>query len=100
MMALVVPVPQAAAIMLPLLIAMDWIGLWTYRRNSDRANMRIMIPGAVIGTALGYFAFQYLDEHWIRLLIGAIAVGFTLNVWFRPALAGYVAGPSWPKGVF
>lgn len=100
MMALVIPVPQAAAIMLPLLIAMDWIGLWTYRMKWDRANMRIMIPGAVLGTALGYVAFRFLDEHWIRLLIGAISVGFCLNVWLRPALAARSAGPSWPKGIF
>ncbi len=44
MMALVIPVPQAAAIMLPLLIAMDWIGLWSrprrYRGPPDEAGRR------------------------------------------------------------
>jgi uncharacterized membrane protein YfcA len=100
MLALVVPVPQAAAIMLPLLLAMDLVGLWAYRRKWDGPNMRIMLPGAMAGMFLGYLSFRYLDEHWIRLLVGTIAIGFVLNVWLRPSVAGQAAAPSWPKGSF
>lgn len=100
MLALVISVPQAAAIMLPLLIAMDMVGLWAYRGTWDRTNMIIMLPGAAFGTYLGYLSFRHLDEHWIRLLVGAIAVGFVLNVWLRGKMAGRVALPSWPKGTF
>src|SRR5262245_4403160 len=80
MLALTIPVPQAAAIMLPLLLAMDLFGLWGYRNTWDGPNMRIMLPGAMIGMFLGYLSFRYLDEHWIRLLVGAIAIGFVFNV--------------------
>jgi uncharacterized protein len=100
MLALAVPVPQAAAIMLPLLLAMDLVGLWAYRNKWDGANMRIMLPGAMVGMVLGYLSFRYLDEHWIRLLVGAIAIGFVLNVWLRPSVAGKAAGPSWTGGSF
>jgi uncharacterized membrane protein YfcA len=100
MLALAVPVPQAAAIMLPLLLAMDLVGLWAYRNKWDGANMRIMLPGAMVGMVLGYLSFRYLDEHWIRLLVGAIAIGFVLNVWLRPSVAGKAAGPSWAGGSF
>lgn len=100
MLALVLPVPKAAAIMLPLLIAMDLVGLWAYRGTWDRANMRIVIPGAMVGTFLGYLSFRFLDEHWIRLLVGAVAVGYVLNVWLRPSVAGQAAPRSWPKGLF
>jgi uncharacterized protein len=63
LLALVIPVPQAAAIMLPLLLAMDLFGLWGYRWKWDPVNMRIMLPGAAVGMVLGYLSFRYLDEH-------------------------------------
>jgi len=101
MLAVSVSVPQAAAIMLPLLMAMDLIGLPMYRGRWDATNMRIILPGAVVGTLLGYLAFSRLDEGWIRLLIGAIAVGYPLQARLRRRLAASPAAvPSWPKGSF
>jgi uncharacterized membrane protein YfcA len=100
MLALAIPVPQAAAVMLPLLLAMDLIGLKAYWNKWDRVNMRIILPGAMVGMVLGYLSFRYLDEHWIRLLVGVIAVGFVLNAWLRPNVAGRADGPSWIKGTF
>jgi uncharacterized protein len=100
MLALVLPVPKAAAIMLPLLMAMDLVGLWAYRGTWDRANMRILLTGAAMGLYLGYLSFRFLDEHWIRLLVGAVALGYVLNVWLRPSVAGRAAPRSWPKGLF
>lgn len=100
MLAFVLPVPKAAAIMLPLLMAMDLVGLWAYRGTWDRANMRILLPGAAMGIYLGYLSFRHLDELWIRLLVGVVAVGYVLNVWLRPSVAGRAALPSWPKGLF
>jgi uncharacterized membrane protein YfcA len=102
LMALAVPVPQAAAIMLPLLMAMDVVGVWRFRRDWSRELMGILLAGAVIGTVLGYFAFRLLDEGWIRLLIGGIAVLFPLKDWVLAAV-GRVAVPPAPnpvKGVF
>ena len=75
MMALVVPVPQAAAVMLPLLMTMDVIGLWAYRARWDRVNMRIILPGACLGLFLGYLSFRYLPESYMRLLIGVVEIG-------------------------
>jgi hypothetical protein len=99
LMALTVPVPQAAAIMLPLLCVMDLIGLWTYRFKWDRQNLRILAVGGLLGLYLGYLSFRHLDEHYIRLLVGAIAVGFPLNAWLRRGAGMRSADPSWPKGV-
>ncbi|MGQ0664831.1 MAG: sulfite exporter TauE/SafE family protein [Pseudomonadota bacterium] len=98
MMALAVPVPQAAAIMLPLLCAMDVMGLRVYRGIWDRPNLAIMMPGALVGLALGYLAFRHLDEAWIRLLVGVIALGFSLNYWRRPYMNRPPAGRSWLRG--
>jgi uncharacterized protein len=103
MMALAIPVPQAAAIMLPLLMVMDVFAIRRYRRDWSRAHMAILLSGAAIGTILGYLAFKLLDELWVRLLIGTIAVLFGAQdlirefLGRRPVVPG---APNWPKGVF
>ena len=53
LMALTVPVTEAAAIMLPILCVMDLAALWVYRRNWDRENMKIMLPAGLAGLVLG-----------------------------------------------
>ena len=101
MLAFMVPVPQAAAIMLPLLIAMDVIGLFMYRGRWDGANMRILLPGGLLGTLLGYLSFRHLGEGWIRLIIGTVAAGYPLQTWLRARFTvATQAGTSWPKGTF
>ena len=44
MLALVVSVPQAAAIMLPILCAADLLSLWRLRRSPDLAALRQLLP--------------------------------------------------------
>src|SRR5512145_1230073 len=99
-MALAVPVPQAAAIMLPLLMVMDVIGLWAYRTRWDRENMRIIMPGACLGLYFGYLAFRLLPEAFIRLMIGAIALGFAAQHFRRHGRPATPSGRSWLKGSF
>lgn len=86
MMALTVPVPQAAAIMLPLLCVMDLVGLWTYWRRWDNAAMKALLPAAVIGVVVGALTFRLLSEPMLRLAIGLVAVAFVLDQWlgWRP----------------
>lgn len=79
LMALFVSPVQAAAIMLPILCLMDIFGLGAYRNLWDRANIAIMLPGALVGILIGTLSFRYLDENLMRLLIGALAIGFTLH---------------------
>ncbi len=100
LMALRVPPAQAAAIMLPILCLMDLFGVGAYRHHWDRANFAILFGGALIGTGLGTLSFRYLDEAAIRLLIGLIALGFTLDYWFGrrdrpPAGRNLIKGGFW-----
>ena len=62
LMALAVPAPVAAAITLPILSLMDLTGIWGYRGQWDRSQMRIILPGAAIGIAIGGLLFGLLDE--------------------------------------
>ena len=79
LMALTVPIPQAAAILLPILCVMDIAGLWAYRGRFSRENLRPLLAGGLLGVALGALTFRYFDESWIRVILGLMAVGFVLQ---------------------
>lgn len=88
LMSLAMPTPQAAGIMLPILLVMDAVGLLGYRNRWDRGHMSVMLPAALVGIALGALTFGLVDEAWLKVLIGLIAVAFTLNHWFAPRRGG------------
>ena len=90
LMALAVSPIQAAAVLLPILCVMDLQGAWVYRGRWDKANLKILIPAALIGLAIGTFSFRYLDAQMIRFIIGTLAVGFTLHHW----LSGLLMRPT------
>ena len=97
-MSLVITPVDAAAIMLPILVLMDIAGLWYYRARIDRANMRIIVPAGLVGSLLGWWFFNSMNEHWIRILIGLISVSFALyNAARRKPV---LAHPSPVKGWF
>jgi hypothetical protein len=81
LMALAVPVPQAAAIMLPILLVMDLAAVWAYRRSFDRALIGQLLPATLLGMGIGTAAFRYLTPDAIRLGLGVIAVAFVLYRW-------------------
>ena len=99
LMALAVPIPQAAAILLPILVVMDVAGLWAYRGVFSRENMKTILAGGVIGVVLGALTFRYFSEAWIRLILGALAIGFVLQRYLLPARA-LPASRSVPQGLF
>ena len=100
LMALAVSPQQAAAILMPVLCLIDLVGFRVYYRKWDVANLKIMIPGALVGIALGALSFGMLKESHIRILVGTIAVLFTLNNWFGLASRQEPAGRSLVKGAF
>lgn len=73
-MSIVIAPPEAAAIMLPLLCAMDIFGVHAYRGRWSAKHLWIMLPGALLGIGVGGIAFGALPVNAIRLIIGIIAV--------------------------
>lgn len=98
-MSLVISPLQAAGIMLPILIAMDWVGVWAYRRDWDRSNLLIMLPAATVGILLGWLTAAYVTDGHVRLIVGGIGLTFTLNHWLRLRPTG-AAKREWVSGSF
>lgn len=87
LMALVMPPLQAAAIMLPILIVQDMIGIWAFRQTWDRRNLAIMLPGAVIGILLGYLLAAELSQASVELALGLICIAFGLRQLYAQLMA-------------
>ncbi len=66
----------AAAVLLPILCTMDLVSLWSYRRNWDPTNLKIMLPWAMLGIVGGALTFQYMSADMIRLMVGIMALYF------------------------
>ncbi len=83
----VMPVSQAVSLVLPLLILADVFALWAYWRAWDMRYVRLMLPAAVLGTALGLLLLAALPDLWLRRLLGL----FTLTVVLYKTGSGRIA---------
>jgi uncharacterized protein len=79
--ALVMPPLKAAAILLPILIVQDIISVWVYRRDFDAWNLKVLMPGAVIGVGAAWLLAAHVSDASVRLAIGAIGMGFSSYNW-------------------
>ncbi len=76
LMALTVPVPQAAAIMLPLLLVMDVTGIKQLWRERDRELLRLLLPAGLLGTLVGTLLFGLLSEKTVAAVVGGLTLLF------------------------
>jgi uncharacterized protein len=100
LLSLVVSPRQAAAIMLPLLCLTDIFGTRAFWNKWDRRNLKILIPASLFGVLVGSISFHLLNINKVQLLIGLIAVGFTLNFWMTKKQSAQVRPPSIVNGGF
>lgn len=97
MLALVTDPVRAAAIMLPLLIAQDVVGVWAFRRAIDWYVLGWMLPGAVIGIILGYVFAASVSPDAVMAAVGAISIIFGAYRLYieRHALPEAKHSPGW-----
>jgi hypothetical protein len=98
LMALAISPVQAAAVMLPVLCLMDLFGFRVYFGKWDMANLKIIIPGAMIGIALGTLTFGMFSDYAIRMMIGSVTILFVLNGWLGGAARQAPRGRSVGRG--
>jgi uncharacterized membrane protein YfcA len=79
MLALVMPARDATGMMLPVLLAMDAIAVWIYRKDANWHVLRIMLPGAMVGTILGWLLWSVVTDAQVLLAVGIITVLFMLD---------------------
>lgn len=92
LLALTIPVADAAALLLPLLIIMDWFTMpYYYReRRFDSYHLRILLLSSLIGIAVGAYFFDTMsqNERAMKMGIGALSVLFVLIQMGRSLILG------------
>jgi uncharacterized protein len=76
LMALAIPVPQAAAIMLPLLLVMDATGIRALWHERDVALLKLLLPAGLIGTVIGTLLFRVVPTKTVAGVVGGITLAF------------------------
>lgn len=97
MMALVVSPMQAAAILLPILCVMDLVALWRFRGEWVSAELRLLLPASLVGIGAGTLLFGYLSPAAVRLVLGGLAILFTLHFWLHRWRSMHVRPANFPE---
>ena len=95
LLALAIPVPQAAAVMMPLLFVMDILGLRAWHAHIDWKLARFLVPWGLLGTAVGTFLFKVLDGHLVAGIVGVCTLAFLAQRLLFPPRADSPPAPRW-----
>ena len=95
MMALAVTVPQAAAVLMPVLLVIDLLGLAALRKNFDRRLLAFLIPFGLLGVLLGALLFRQLDARLVAAIVGVFTLLFLAQRLLFAPRAGRAPPPRW-----
>jgi uncharacterized protein len=76
MMALVITVPQAAAILMPVLLVMDLLGIAAFRKDFDKQLLKFLLPCGLLGIVIGALLFKFLQPQIVAGIVGAFTLLF------------------------
>lgn len=100
LMALVISVPHAAAVMMPLLLLTDLIGLRMFRREFDKSQLRFMLPLGLLGVVIGTLTFKLMSPQFVAGCVGVFTLLFLAQQLFFPPSAKSKPQPRWLGAVF
>ena len=95
LMALSVTVPQAAAILMPVLLVMDLLGIAAFRKDFDRALLKFMLPWGLLGIVIGTLSFKLLEARWVAGIVGVFTLLFLAQRLLFAPKAGDAPPPRW-----
>jgi uncharacterized membrane protein YfcA len=95
MMALAVSVPEAAAILMPVLFLMDVLGMAAFRKDFDMKLLKFLIPFGMLGIVIGAVLFKVLNAHTVAALVGAFTLLFLAQRLVFPPKPDSAPPPKW-----
>jgi len=90
----------ATVLLLPIYVISDAVGVWLYRRHFSAEDLKILIPAAGVGVLLGWLTASHVPDRALSFMIGAIGIGFCLQVWLRHDHGAPAQPPGAVKGGF
>ena len=97
LLSMVMPARDATGMMLPVLLSMDAIAVWVYRKEANWHVLWIMLPGALAGTIVGWLLWSVVTDAQVLLAVGVITVLFMLDALLpiRKRLPDSPPSPLW-----
>ena len=86
LLALVVSPSIALVLTLPLLLLMDAQTIAFHRRNLAMAELKIIVPAALLGVLLASALLGVLSEAALQLLLGCLSLLFAAHHMYKPRL--------------
>jgi uncharacterized protein len=65
-------------LMLPILTCIDLVGLRFFYRHFDRNVIKLVVPVAVCGMALGFLFYKFLNSSVVSIIVGILILTFLL----------------------
>ena len=76
LMTVVMPLQQALAIILPILIFSDIIAVYRFRREFNFSILKVIVPFAAVGIIIGSLTFSYFSENLLKFIVGIMGFLF------------------------
>ena len=95
MMALAVTVPQAAAILMPVWLVKDMLGMAAFRKDFDLKLLKFLIPCGLVGIVVGALLFKMLDSATVAGMVGVFTLLFLAQRLLFPPTADSAPPPKW-----
>ena len=86
LMTLVLPANKVIGLLLPILIVADVFALAAHWNRWDKKQVLLLLPGAVVGMAIGTFFLASISADALRRLIGIIILIFVIYKIFEARL--------------
>ena len=99
LIAMAVTVPQAAAMLMPVLLLMDLLSLSAFWKDFDRKLVRFLIPLGLAGTAIGAASFRLLDARLVAGIVGIFTLAFLAQRVLFPPQPDSAHPPKWMGAV-
>ena len=99
-MALVIPPMTAAALLLPIFVATDMVGLWLYRKIYSPRNLAILIPAGILGVGVGWAIAAHISDLFVGMLVGLTGIAFCLRIWLARKTTPVARPADLPGGIF
>ena len=79
LMTVVMPLNQALAIILPILILSDFTAVYKFRKEFDFGILKLIIPFAATGIFVGSLTFSYFSEEMLKFIVGLMGFLFSFS---------------------
>jgi uncharacterized membrane protein YfcA len=99
LLSLVMDPVTAGGLLAPLFIAMDLFALRYWKPSTwSRPDLKLLLPGLVVGIGLGYVLFRVLDHRAVAIVMALVTLIF-VALWFVGGSEVTIQPRSTPKAV-